>query len=69
MWAIMREVVLYLVFVSFLYVVIYSNRDAHAFQQVDHLRKYFLNTRQTNFDYTKVCCPSERLSIVKHDLI
>ncbi|CAF1423607.1 unnamed protein product, partial [Adineta ricciae] len=54
MWAIIREVVLYLCFISFLYVVIYSNRDVNAFQQVDHLRKYFLNTRQSNFDYTKI---------------
>ncbi|UJR11128.1 hypothetical protein I4U23_015309 [Adineta vaga] len=54
MWSVMKEAMLYICFIAVLYVVIYSNRDSSAFYQVDHLRKYFLNTRQTDLDYTKI---------------
>ncbi|UJR11342.1 hypothetical protein I4U23_015523 [Adineta vaga] len=54
MWSVIREVSLYLCFLSLLCVVIYSNRDSNAFLQVNHLRKYFLNSRQIDLDYTKV---------------
>ncbi|UJR06650.1 hypothetical protein I4U23_010936 [Adineta vaga] len=54
MWSIIREMLLYLCFLSLLYVIIYSNRDSNAFLQVNHLRKYFLNLRQNDLDYTKV---------------
>ncbi|UJR13336.1 hypothetical protein I4U23_000354 [Adineta vaga] len=54
MWTIIREISIYVCFLSFLYILIYTNRDSNSFLQVDHLRKYFLNTRQTNLDYTKI---------------
>ncbi len=55
MWLILREIFTYLCFLSVLSVIIYSHRDTNSFLQVNHLRKYFLNQRQTNYDYTKVC--------------
>ncbi|UJR18997.1 hypothetical protein I4U23_022127 [Adineta vaga] len=54
MRSIIYEILLYLCFLSFLYVIIYSNRDSNAFFKVNHLRKYFLNSRQIDFDYTKI---------------
>ncbi|UJR19272.1 hypothetical protein I4U23_022401 [Adineta vaga] len=50
MWSVIQEIMLYICFLCVLFVVIYSN----SFYQVDHLRKYFLNSRQIDFDYTKV---------------
>lgn len=54
MWSIIREVVIYFVFLLLLFVVVYSNRDSNAFVQVNHLRKYFLNVRQDDLDFTRV---------------
>ncbi len=55
MWSIIREALTYLCFLSFLFVITYSNPNSNSFLQVDHLRKYLLNSRQTDLDYTKVC--------------
>lgn len=54
MWTMLREICVYLFFLLLLYLVTYSNRHPHAFEQVDHLRKYFLNSRQSELDYTKI---------------
>jgi hypothetical protein len=56
MWSIIREFVLYFIFLSLIFMITYSNHDQNSFLQVNHLRKYFLNTRQVDMDYTKVCC-------------
>ena len=54
MWSILHEIFTYICFFSLLSIVVYSNRSPDAFLQVNHLRKYFLNSRQTDSDYTKV---------------
>ncbi len=56
MWSIIREILTYLSFLSVAFVLAYLNQNSNSFLQVDHLRKYFLNTRQIDLDYTKVCC-------------
>jgi hypothetical protein len=55
MWSIIREALRYFCFLSLLCVIIYSNQNSNSFLQVKHLQKYFLNSRQMNYDYTKVC--------------
>ena len=50
LWSIIHEIVIYLCFFTLLSLVTYSTRDSNSFLQVDHLRKYFLQS-----DYTKVC--------------
>ncbi len=55
MWSIIREIFLYICFLSLLSVIVYSNRDSNSYFQVKHLRKYFLNSRQMDNDYSKVC--------------
>ncbi|CAF4192320.1 unnamed protein product, partial [Adineta steineri] len=54
MWSIIREIVRYLWFFSLLSILTYTHRDLNSFNQVDHLQKYFLNSRQINSDYTTV---------------
>ncbi len=55
MWSIIREIFLYLCFLSLLSVIVYPNRDSNSYLQVKHLRKYFLNSRQMDNHYSKVC--------------
>jgi hypothetical protein len=54
MWLILREIFIYLCFLSILCIITYSNRYSNSFLQVNHLQKYFLNSRQINLDYSKV---------------
>ncbi|UJR25703.1 hypothetical protein I4U23_007054 [Adineta vaga] len=54
MWAIIREVAIYIWFLSLLYIVIYANRNSNSYLPVKHLRSYFFNSRQNNMDYTKI---------------
>ncbi len=54
MWSIIREIFIYLCFLSLLYIVTYSNHQSNSSVQVNHLRKYFLNSRQIDCDYTQV---------------
>ena len=63
MWSILREAFTYLGFLSLLFVITYSNRSENSFHQVDHLRKYLLNPRQTQLDFNKVCFFSLHLTI------
>ncbi|CAF3684254.1 unnamed protein product [Adineta steineri] len=54
MWSILREIFIYICFLSLLCIITYSNRHSNAFLQVNHLRKYFLNS-----DYTKISTISQ----------
>jgi hypothetical protein len=54
MWLIIRETFMYLCFLSVLCIITYSNQNSNSYLQVNHLQKYFLNTREINCDYTKV---------------
>jgi hypothetical protein len=54
MWAIIREGLTYLCFLSLIYLVTYSTINPNGFLQVKHLRNFFLNTRQSDNDYMKV---------------
>ncbi len=65
MWSIIREVLTYLCFVWILYVISYANRDGNSFRQVDHLRQFFLNSRQPTNDYTKVRTLSSFVPAIK----
>ncbi len=55
MWSFIRETFIYLCFLSLLFIVTYTNRNSNSFLEVQHLRKYLLNSRQIDLDYTKVC--------------
>ena len=54
MWSIIRQIIIYSCFFSLLCILTYSNQNSNSFLQVNHLRKFFLNTRQIDNDYTKV---------------
>ncbi|CAF1124640.1 unnamed protein product [Adineta steineri] len=54
MWAIIREFLIYFIFATLVCVITYSSREQHSFFQVNHLRAYFLNQRQTTADYTQI---------------
>ncbi|CAF1415456.1 unnamed protein product [Adineta steineri] len=48
MWSIIREIVRYLWFFSLVSLLTYTHRDLNSFNQVDHLQKYLLNSRQVS---------------------
>ncbi|CAF3847329.1 unnamed protein product [Adineta steineri] len=54
MWAIVRELLIYFIFAILVFIITYSNREQNSFLQVNHLRTYFLDQRQTTVDYTKI---------------
>lgn len=54
MWSMIQEMLSYFCFLCLLYSVSYSNLNPNEFYQVDHLKKFILNSRQSNLDYTKV---------------
>ncbi|CAF1000565.1 unnamed protein product [Adineta steineri] len=54
MWTIIREFFIYFIFAILVFIITYSNREQHSFSQVNHLRAYFLNQRQTTADYTQI---------------
>ena len=54
MWSIIRELVIYLIFLSLLYFVTYSNMNHQSFDQVKHFREFFLNSREIDRDFSKV---------------
>ncbi len=54
-WSIIREMSTYWYFLAVLYTITYSNLNPDGFNQVNHLRKFILNSRQIDLDYTKVC--------------
>ena len=55
MWSIIREGLTYLCFLSLLFIITYSNQNSNSFLQVNHLQKYFHNSRQSHLDFIKVC--------------
>ena len=59
MWSIIREILIYLCFLCLLNVIIYSNINSNGFYQVNHLRKFILNSRQIDQDYTKISTINE----------
>jgi hypothetical protein len=59
MWSIIREILTYLTFLSLLYFITYSNINSNAFYQVQHLRKFILNTREIDNDYRKISTINE----------
>ncbi|CAF4162103.1 unnamed protein product, partial [Adineta steineri] len=54
MWSIIREFMIYAIFLILLCIISFLNRTQSSFYQTDHLQKYFLNTRQTDCDYTQI---------------
>ena len=59
MLQIFKEVFIYFLFALLVFLITYSNQEQNSFLQVQHLQKYFLNRRQTQLDYTKVCLKIE----------
>jgi len=55
MWSIIHEALIFFSFLTVLSVMTYTNRHIDSFLQVDHLKKYFTNSRQIGLDYAKVC--------------
>ncbi|UJR08126.1 hypothetical protein I4U23_012402 [Adineta vaga] len=54
MWSIIREFIIYFIFLFLICSITYANRDYNSFHEVHHLRKYFYNTRQINNDFTRI---------------
>ena len=54
MWSIIQEISGYLCFLVLISFIVNSNPQSNSFGQVQHLRKYFLNIRQTDNNYLKV---------------
>ena len=54
MWSILREIFIYICFLSLLCAITYSSRNDQTFGQVDHLRKYLLSPKQEDLGYSKV---------------
>ncbi|CAF0795704.1 unnamed protein product [Adineta steineri] len=59
MWKIIREILIYLCFLCALNIFVYSNTNSNGFDQTNHLRKFILNSRQINQDYTKISTINE----------
>ncbi|CAF3751894.1 unnamed protein product, partial [Rotaria sp. Silwood1] len=59
MWSLIRELFIYLTFLTLICIIAYSNCEYNSFLQVHHLRKYFFNTKQINYDYTKISTINE----------
>jgi hypothetical protein len=54
MWTIIQEGFIYLIFLSLILMINYSNQHSNSFLQVNHLKKYLFNSRQSYLDYNKV---------------
>lgn len=52
--SILRDLIIYSLFLIVICLISYSNRTEDSFYEVQHLRKYFLNQREIDNDYTKV---------------
>lgn len=55
MWKILQEMFISICFFILLSIIIYSNEQTNSFNQVKHLKRYFLNIRQIDNNYLKVC--------------
>jgi hypothetical protein len=51
---VLREIFAYVVYVWIIYLITYSNRNDHAFLQVNHLRHYLLHRGHPRQDFTQV---------------
>lgn len=56
MWTLIREFAQYFIFVSLVSTIIYASREENSFLQVQHLRSFLLNPRETDSDYSQVRC-------------
>ena len=54
MWSIIRQAFIYVMFFSVLCVLTYSNRNLNSFLQVNHLHRYFTNSRQMDANFITV---------------
>lgn len=54
MWSYIRHLMFYSCFLCILYIVSYTNRNPNAYQQVHHLRNYFLNPNNATYNFMKV---------------
>ena len=54
MWEIITEILTYLCYLTMIYLVSYSNMNPNGFHQVNHLRKFFLNSQRIDGSYMKV---------------
>jgi len=59
MWSIIREFLLYILFLVVLFFATYSSLNPNASYQVRHMKQLFLNTREYQYDYTKVVTVSQ----------
>ncbi|CAF4143107.1 unnamed protein product, partial [Adineta steineri] len=59
MWSFIREILSYFCFFILLYTITYSNQNSNGYFQVDHLQKYFYNSREINSDYSKISTINE----------
>lgn len=54
MWSIIHQTLIYLLFLGLLCFLAYSNRSPHGFEQVHHLRQYFIHSRNENFNFLQI---------------
>lgn len=54
MWRFFLELFAYSCFVSVLYIISYSNHDATAYLQVQHLSQLFLNPQNMTYAFSEV---------------
>jgi hypothetical protein len=54
MWSIVQELFISLILLILICLITFSNHQQNDYFQVEHLQKYFLNTRQPDCDYTQV---------------
>jgi hypothetical protein len=54
MWKFTLEFLTYSTFVCVLYVISYSNHNSDEYHQVQHLRRFFLNTEYTSNNFAEV---------------
>jgi len=54
MWSYIHHLLLYSCFLCILYVVSYANNNPNSYQQVHHLRHFFLNPNNSTYNYIKV---------------
>ncbi|UJR21041.1 hypothetical protein I4U23_024141 [Adineta vaga] len=69
MWSIIRETAIYFCFLSLLCVVIYANHHSNSYFQVQHLRKYFHNSRQFDLDYTRISTIHQYWNWLEHSFV
>jgi len=54
MWKIIEEFLTYFIYLLIISILIYSNQNSNSHFQVQHLRNYFINSRQIDNNYLKV---------------